>query len=322
MIGYPGLVGTIPGRDLELRHLRTFRAVVDVGTFGGAAEALGFSQSAVSQQIAALERTIGQPVFQRARGPRPVTLTPAGTLLVERATEILDRLALAMADLEALERGERGSVTLGTFQSASRRLVPRMIAALRRQRPEIEVHLYETDDQEELLEELARGGLDLAFLVAGPGAEVVVNSESSPPAGLVLLELFREPYLALAPAAEPEGPLTATELARRPLIGQHDTICQRLVDDSLRANGVRPDYSFHTADNGAVHAMVGNGMGLAVLPRLAIDPTDPAVRARALEPSIPDRRVLLGWREETTNPLVGVLVEAAAAVVEDLGVGD
>jgi DNA-binding transcriptional LysR family regulator len=313
---------TTPGRDLELRHLRTLRTVVDVGTFGGAAEALGLSQSAVSQQVAAMERTIGQPVFERARGPRPVTLTAAGALLVERATDILERLALAVADLEALERGERGSVTLGTFQSVSRRLVPRMIAALRRRRPEVEVHLYETDDQEELLDELAGGGLDLAFLVGGPGADVVVNSESSPPAGLVLRELFREPYLALAPAAEPEGPLTAAELARRPLIGQHDTICQRLVDDSLRASGVRPDYSFHTADNGAVHAMVGNGMGLAVLPRLAIDPTDPAVRARSLEPPIPDRRVLLGWREETTNPLVGVLVETATAVVEELGLGD
>jgi DNA-binding transcriptional LysR family regulator len=314
-------MAAIPGRDLELRHLRTFRTVVDVGTFGGAAAALGFSQSAVSQQIAALERTIGRPVFQRARGPRPVTLTPAGALLVERAAEILERLDVALVDLDALERGERGSATLGTFQSASRRLVPRMIAALRRLRPEVEVLLHETDDQEELLDELARGGLDLAFLVGGPGAAILVNSASSPPAGLALEELFCEPYLALTPAEEPDGPLTSAELARRPLIGQHDTICQRLVDDSLRANGVQPDYSFHTADNGAVHAMVGNGMGLAVLPRLAIDPTDPAVRARALEPPIPDRRVLLGWREETTNPLVRVLVEQARAVVEELDLG-
>jgi DNA-binding transcriptional LysR family regulator len=307
------------GRSLELRHLQALRAVADTGTFGRAAELLGFSQSAVSQQIAALERTIAQPVFERHRGPRPVTLTPAGALLLERATEILERLEVTMVDLEPLRRGERGPVALGTFQSVSQRLVPRMVGRLHRERPGVDVSLYETEDQEELLGELATGGLDLAFLVGGPGAGELVNGATSAPGDLELDELFREPYMVLTPSAEPDGPFPAAELARRPLIGQHDTICQRLVDDSLRANGVEPGYAFHTVDNGAVHAMVGNGMGLAVMARLAVDDDDPAVRARPLHPPIPDRRVLLGWRAGSTNPLIGALVELAHSVVAELG---
>lgn len=307
------------GATLELRHLQALAAVAETGSFGRAAAALGFSQSAVSQQIAALERAIGQAVFDRPGGPRPVTLTPAGSLLLDRSTEILDKVQVTLADLEALRAGERGTVRLGTFQSVSQRIAPLMIARLRRLRPEIEVVLHESDNQDDLVERLMAGELDLSFLVSGPGGSGGINSSSEPPTGLHLEQLFHEPYLVLAPADEPDGPISAAELARRPLIGQHDHICQRLVDDALRAEGVEPDYTFHTSDNGAVHAMVGNGMGLAVMPRLAIDYSDATVNARPLDPPVPDRHLLLGWRVESTSPLVPIVVELAHAVIDELG---
>lgn len=305
--------------SLELRHLQALVAVAEMGSFSRAGGRLGYSQSAVSQQIAALERVIGQPVFDRPGGPRPVTLTAAGALLLERSSEILAKVRVALTDLESLRAGQRGTVRLGTFQSVSQRVAPQIIARLRHERPGTEVVLHESEDQDDLLARLVGGELDLSFLVSGPGNSAQVNAATAGPVGLCFEELFHDPYLVLVPAGEQDGPIRASELARRPLIGQHDHICQLLVDDALRANGVEPNYAFHTSDNGAVHAMVSNGMGLAVMPRLAIDADDPTVRAHPLDPPVPDRHVLLGWREGSTSPLIPALVGLAHTVVEELG---
>src|SRR6476469_2817906 len=109
---------------IEVRHLAALRAVAQEGSFGGAATRLGYTQSAVSQQIATLERAVGERLVERPGGPRKVSLTEAGELLLRHADSIVARLQAAQADLYALQTGEAGSLSIGTFQSAGARLLP------------------------------------------------------------------------------------------------------------------------------------------------------------------------------------------------------
>lgn len=304
-LSLPGGAGSV-----ELRHLQALRAVAEAGSFGRAATSLGYTQSAVSQQVAALERALGQKVFDRPGGPRPVTLTPAGQLVLERSGDVLDRVSVMLADLEQLRDGDRGHVGLGTFQSVSVNIVPRMLGRMRELRPLVDVELSELDDDDELERRLLTGELDLTFLVTG--------SEGLR-AGIDYRELFSDPYLVLAPAGEPEGPFRVADLEARPVIGSHDSICERIVNEALHARGINPSYAFHTSDNSAVHAMVRNGMGVAVMPRLAVDLADPTVTVRPFDEPIPDRHVVIAWRSGTPGPLSAAVVDVATEVVAELG---
>src|SRR5690348_6104970 len=138
---------------IELRHFAALRAVAEAGTFGAAARRLGYTQSAVSQQIQTLERIVGERLVERPGGPRPVSLTEAGLLLLRHADSIVARLQAAQADLHALRTGEAGSLRVGTFQSVGARVLPEIMKRLTGQWPQIEVRLDEHDD-EEVLESL------------------------------------------------------------------------------------------------------------------------------------------------------------------------
>jgi DNA-binding transcriptional LysR family regulator len=113
---------TWPG--LELRHLLALVAVSETGTFSRAAEQLGYTQSAVSQQIGTLERIVGTPLFERPGGPRPVRLTTAGEILLTHARAVLARVSSAAADLRALASGEQGQLRVGTLPSIGTKILP------------------------------------------------------------------------------------------------------------------------------------------------------------------------------------------------------
>src|SRR5215475_7072887 len=116
---------------VELRHFAALQALADEGSFGRAAERLGYTQSAVSQQIATLERIVGEKLVERPGGPRPISLTEAGELLLRHADSIVARLQAAQADLHALQAGEVGTLRVGTFRSdRGRAAPPRRDAAL------------------------------------------------------------------------------------------------------------------------------------------------------------------------------------------------
>lgn len=277
-------------RDLEFRHLQALVAVADERSFGRAATRLGFTQSAVSQQVAALERVVGAPVFDRPGGPRPVELTPTGTLLLEHARTILDRVRLAEDDLARLEAGDSGRIVLGTFQSVSVRLLPAIIGQLRAERPEVEIRLVESDDQEELYRALLDGDLDATFVANGAGRDRIE-----------FVPLCEDPYRLLT-AAGAEPPLVSlARLRDLPLIGQPNCACQQYVDRALMAAGVTPNYVFRSADNATVQAMVRVGMGYAVMPALAIDETDPGVELCELDPPVPPRTISLATRHGRTR---------------------
>jgi len=302
----------VTARDLEIRHLIALDAVARTGTFGRAAEALGYTQSAVSQQIAALERAVGAPLFDRPGGPRPVELTPLGELLVGHARDLLDRADAAANDIERFRAGVIGRIDVGTYQSVSTALLPQLIGALRAERPQLEARLVEIDDEEDLIRRVLDGQLDISFLAGDAPPEI----EQA--------ELFVDPFVLVArPDDVGDGPVPINDLRGRRLIGQQDNQCQRRVDSGLRAAGLEPDYVFRANDNAAVINMVRADIGMAVLPLLAIEAGDTRVAVRDLDPPIPPRHVSIGWRRgRTLSPTATRFVEIAREMTAELRTRD
>src|SRR3954451_14079598 len=146
---------------LELRHLVALKAIAEEGTFGRAAIRLGYTQSAISQQIAMLERIVGQKLIDRPGGPRPVSLTEAGELLLSHADAIAARLQPAQADLAALDAGDAGPLRIGTYQSVGAKVPPQPLREFTAQWPKVEITLRESADDQELAAFVERGELDL-----------------------------------------------------------------------------------------------------------------------------------------------------------------
>lgn len=297
-------------RDLEIRHLQALDAVAATGTFGRAAERLGYTQSAISQQIAALERAIGEPLFDRPGGPRPVQLTPIGAMLVGQARAVLERVDMAAASIDRFRAGLAGRIDVGTFQSVTTGLLPSVLDRLRRGRPELEARLYQSDDEDELAQRVVEGHLDVTFLLNLRLPELEVA------------ELFVDPFVVIAPAsaaADLDGRVPVDRLHGEPMVGEGDSCCQRLIDEDLRAAGVAPDYVFRTNDNGAITAMVRAGMGMAVVPQLLAEQDHDGLVVRALDPPITPRTVTLAWRRgRTLSPCAREFVELAREMTSDL----
>ena len=176
---------------VELRHFAALQALADEGSFGRAAERLGYTQSAISQQIATLERIVGERLVERPGGPRPVSLTEAGRLLLRHAASIVARLQAAQADLQALRAGEAGTLRVGIFQSAGARVLPEIMRRFTEQWPQIEVTLDELED-DAIADAVERGEIDVGFVLLPVGDHP-----------LETVELLRDPYVLIVPADSP-----------------------------------------------------------------------------------------------------------------------
>jgi len=198
---------------VELRHLAALEAVARTRSFGAAARELGYTQSAVSQQIAHLERIVGQRLFDRPGGPRRVEPTEAGELLLRHADAIVARLDAARADMAALAEGAAGRLRVGIYQSVGARLLPELLRRFRSQWPLVEVRVREESDADDLLRLLEHGELDLTF------ADLPL-----PEGPFEWEELLHDPYVLLVAAdsdlAALESAPPLRELARLPLIGR------------------------------------------------------------------------------------------------------
>ena len=297
-------------RDLEVRHLIALDAVATEGTFGRAAEKLGYTQSAISQQIAALERVVDGKLFDRPGGPRPVELTPLGAEVLDGARDLLSRIESAGHRIERFRSGEIGQITVGTFQSTSAAVLPLVIGRLRQQFPSAEVRVFETDHDFELFEGLANGDLDVSFLVGdiGPGFES--------------RHLMEDPLILLAPKDRfPAGPVSLKALAQEPTIGQHSNSCQLTCEMGLREAGIVPNYVFRTNDNGTVAAMVRAGMGVAYMPLLCVDPWEYGISVHVTQPKLQPRTISVAWRSgRTLSPIaerfIDITVDVCAELVE------
>jgi DNA-binding transcriptional LysR family regulator len=291
-------------QDLQIRHLAALRAVAAEGSFGRAGQRLGFSQSAISQQITGLEQVIGQRVFDRPGGPRRPELTAAGQALLVHAEAILDRIETAGQELDDLRAGTSGRLVIGTFQSVSVKLLPAIIGRILAESPGLDIRVVETDYQEDLVAGLHSGELDVAFM------EVPIADDR-----IDTIEVSRDPFVIVLPGDQRETapePYPMTELVGQSIIGSQPCSCQDLIDDRLRRVGITPQYVFRTNDNGAVQAMVKTGMGVAIMPLLAVETADPEVAVRFLDPAPEPRVIVLGTlRGRTRTAATDRFVELA-----------
>jgi DNA-binding transcriptional LysR family regulator len=293
---------------VELRHFLALEAVAREGSFGKAANALGYTQSAVSQQIAALERIVGHRLVDRPGGPKPVSLTDAGRLLLTHADAIAARVAAAQADLTALAEGQAGSLRVGVYQSVGQRILPELMRRFLDAWPQVNVSLTESADDEELLGLIERGELDLTFadlpLTDGPFDSI---------------ELMRDPYVLVVPTdsplAERDAQATLREIAELDLIGHKHCRALKQVETSFR----RPlRFVFLSDHNQTVQAMVTTGLGNALVPQLTVDPEDETTTLLEL-PKLPPRRISIAWhRDRYRAPAAQAFAETAQAVCAEL----
>ena len=273
--------------DIELRHLRTLRAIARAGSFHEAADDLDYAQSAISQHLAALEAIVGQRLVDRGRGRRRVELTEAGTILLGHAQAVFARLGAARADLHAYAAGAAGSLRVGMYQSVGARILPEVISRFARSWPAIDVRLTETNEDVRPVES---GELDLAFTVL-PLPEGPYGWADLLPAPSVLRAA------ADAPLVCREAAPTLAEIAAEPLIGFASTSpSTRIAESTLRAHGLEPRVVFRSDDNGTVQGLVAAGFGIAVIPALVVDADDPRVATRPVD--VPARTIAIAWHAE------------------------
>jgi molybdate transport repressor ModE-like protein len=291
---------------VELRHLVALDAVARHRSFGRAARELGYTQSAVSQQIAQLERVIGQKLVERPGGPRRVDLTDAGRLLLRHADAIVAQLDAAQADMAALAEGAAGPLRVGIYQSVGARILPALLRRFRQSWPRVDVHVREETDAADLLRLLEHGELDLTFadlpLPEGP-------FESA--------EVLRDPYVLIVAAdselAARDTALPLRELSGMPLIGWRST-----GEPETYLRGRVPDLNvvFRTDDNGTLMGLVAEGLGVAVVPRLVVNPRNPALVALPFGARIPPRDIAIVWHRDRYR---SAAAEAFALLAREMG---
>jgi molybdate transport repressor ModE-like protein len=298
---------------IEIRHLSALEAVAAEGSFRRAATRLGYVQSAISDQIAALERIVGQRLVERSRGSGPVVLTEAGEVLLGHAKAIGARLKAAEADLGALADGSAGSLRLGIYQSVGARIVPRLLPRYARDWPAVRVLPREAPTDAGLFELVERGELELSF------ADMPLH-----PGPFASLELLTDPYVLLVAADSPlagGGPVGLEDVAGLPLIGHWTCRVLPRVEAELRAQGVEPTFVFRSDILTTVQALVGAGVGSAIIPRLGIDLSDTRTAVVQLAESMPvqPRVISLFWHgDRYRSPAALGFVEAAQEVCAEI----
>jgi DNA-binding transcriptional LysR family regulator len=293
---------------VEMRHLAALEAVGRTHSFGRAARELGYTQSAVSQQIAQLERIVGQRLVDRPGGPRPVALTEAGRLLRRHADAIVAQLDAAQADMAALAEGAAGPLRVGILQSVGARILPALLHRFGEAWPRVQVHVREEADTADLVRLVERGEVDLAF------AEVPL-----PPGPFESVEILRDPYVLLVSAhselAEKEGPQPLRSLNGMPLIGFRSS---GEPDRFLRGHVSDLNVVFRTDDNGTLTSLVAEGLGAAVVPLLVVNPRNPALKTLPLGGRLPPRVLVLAWhRDRYRSAAAQAFVELARELGAD-----
>ena len=290
---------------LNLGRLQVLCAVVDRGSFSAAAESLSYTQSAVSQSIARLEAETGTPLV--VRGRRGVSPTAAGTTLVGHAETIFAQVRAAEADLAAVMGVRTGRLRVASFPSGGATLMPLAVARFRRAHPDVSLTMAE-GEPEEIAPRLRAGDLDLALLFEFGDDD----RRRRPGAGLRSVTLLEDPMQVALPAAHP--------LASKPRLMLADlqdelwvqtsasSPCARNVVRSCLAAGFEPDVAFESDDYDTVQGLVAAGVGVALVPRLALSRLHPGLAVRALAPA-PVRRVTVA-----TTPGAGVAPAAQSMI--------
>jgi DNA-binding transcriptional LysR family regulator len=286
-------------------HLRTLQECVRTGSFADAGRALGYTASAVSQQMVLLERAIGAPLFERSA--RSARSTALAVRLAERSRDALGALESLEREVRAMVAGEEGSLRLASFATANARVLPEVLAAVISQRPSAEVQLDE-GEPDEVIDGVLEGTLDAA---------VVFEYDLDPrqwPVDLCVQELLAEPLRLALPGTHPLAGCAEVDLHRLAgdnwICTRQDTAGARSLVRLTAAAGFVPQITFRSNDYSVIRDLVARELGVAVLPGLAIP--DDRVRVVRIAGWQPHRRVKVLHRKQNTNPLLPIALEQLA----------
>jgi DNA-binding transcriptional LysR family regulator len=275
----PGWIG------VELRHFLALEAVAQEASFNRAAAKLGYTQSAISQQIAALERIVGQKLIERPTGAQPMRLTRAGEVLIEHAHAIGVRLASAQADLESLNAGELDPLRVGFPGRGLGALMPGIYRRLERDRPDFTIRVLPAPDEDDLSRMLDQGEADLVFV-----------ERPLPDENVEQVTLLEDDYVLVVGrgTAELAASPTLNELASMPLIAfKARKTCQ--LTEYFHAHNLEPSWAIGSDDIETIYAAVMLRLGWALLPRLATFSLGPDVEVVNLNCGFPPRRLGIAW---------------------------
>ncbi|GAA3624257.1 LysR family transcriptional regulator [Streptomyces fenghuangensis] len=292
----------------DSRHIRTFHEVVRTGSYSAAARSLGYTQPAITQQMKALERTVGTPLFLRAG--RRMRLTEAGEALSRHAGVILDSMEAAQRQMTALTRLRAGRVRVCAFPSAGATLVPEALARLAADHPGVRVELQESEPPESL-DRVVRGECDITLAFTYPGLREQVPGE------LVEIPLLEDQLTVLLPTGHP--------MARRRAVRLAELADERWIAGCLRCRtnflhecaelGFAPDIVFTTDDNLVVQSLVAEGLGIAMMPGLVLSfLVHRKVTGRALDPAARRQVSAYVLREHLRIPATALVLQELRAV--------
>ncbi|MEU8955413.1 LysR family transcriptional regulator [Streptomyces sp. NPDC048518] len=263
----------------DSRHIKTFHEVVRSGSYSAAARSLGYTQPAITQQMKALERSVGTPLFTRVG--RRMRLTEAGEALSRHAGIILDDISAAQQQMNAITRLRSGRVRVCAFPSANATLIPEALARLASGHPGVRVELLE-DEPPESLRRVVRGECDITLAFTYPGLHDEV------PAELAEIPLMEDQLTVLLPAGHRMARQRSVKLAE---LAEERWIagCPRCRANFLHECaelGFAPDIAFTTDDNLVVQSLVAEGLGIAMMPGLVLNfLCHGKVTGRALDPA-------------------------------------
>lgn len=299
---------------LDVRRLRVLKEVAAKGSFSAAAESLAYTQSAVSQQIAALEREAGMQLLERtARG---VHLTDAGRVLAGHADDILRRLADAEAELEAMAGLRGGRLRLVAFPSAGGSIMPEAVARFRERHPAVEVTLAPAEP-DEAVDALRAGEADIGLTIettwAKPGDDAMARTH-----------LLDDPMYIVLPVGHTQATkpkVKVADLAEDPwILGSGDASCpdSQILIRACNAAGFEPRIAFQSDDYNAIQGFIATGMGISMIPDLALTNVRKDVVVRSLGVNAPVRRISAittegGFCSPAKTAMLEVLVETADA---------
>ncbi|MGY0002382.1 LysR family transcriptional regulator [Micromonospora sp. I033] len=289
---------------LDVRRMQVLRAVVTSGSVTAAAAHLGYTPSAVSQQVAVLEKEAGIALLERVgRGVRP---TAAGLLLTRHAAVISQHVAEAETALADLRAGRTGRLTIRYFASVGPRLVAPALARIRREHPGVAID-PKLNDQDDPLPEVEQGNADLAIVVRRP------NDDSRQ--GIRLVHLLDDAYQAVLPTGHPlaaQRVIDLADLAGEPWVGSEPPgPCLEPIIDACAAAGFSPNIVAKSEDYATAQGFVAAGLGVTLIPRLGLGNRHPGVAIRRVRRPEPIRTIYAAVREiSLTQPALGALIDA------------
>jgi DNA-binding transcriptional LysR family regulator len=298
---------------LDVRRLRVLSEVAACGSFSAAAEALTLTQSGVSQHVAALEREVGLPLVER--GTRPVQLTEAGFALSRHATAIFARLDSAEQELGEIAGRRHGRLRFGCFPTALATLMPPAFAQFRRRHPEVQLTVVD-DHLHRLAPRLDAGELDLALIYEHEALPDIAARD------LDRTPLLDDVYQAVLPASHPlarrSRPLELAELSDEPWIGgAPSSAWYRIISHACRLAGFVPEAGYASDDYIAVQALVAAGLGVSVIPGLAVRHPLPGVAVRPLAAGAPIRQIAAARpRDAYQGPAVASMLDSLQAAAQ------